>query len=299
MLSSANGKLLRIADPDAGSSSIEVTLVSTGGDLKLARTNNLSFIVGDGRGGEQRITFRGTLTNVNLALDGLRFDPLAGYAGPAWLEVATNDLGNSGAGGALADRAVLEIAVQPDANNAKPVIALPGNQTTNEETALTLSLAGGNGITVLDDAGGLPLTVTLSATGGTLTLGTTTGGEFQVANAVSSDQQAAAVAMMPGGASIVVWQSNNQDGSGQGIFAQRYSGEGLALGPEQRINTTTAGSQTSPAVWAAADGSFVVVWTSDGQDGGGGGGTGIFGQRFDANGQPAGRRVPRQHDARR
>ncbi|WP_428312500.1 hypothetical protein [Hydrocarboniphaga sp.] len=40
-----------------------------------------------------------------------------------------------------------------------------------------------------------------------------------------------------------------------------------ALAPEFRVNTTTQGNQSAPAVAAAADGRFVVVWESDSGNG--------------------------------
>jgi len=54
---------------------------------------------------------------------------------------------------------------------------------------------------------------------------------------------------------------------------------------ELEVNTYTTSAQWFPAVAGGTDGSFVVVWESEGQDGAGGG---IFGQRFDALGQKAG-----------
>jgi large repetitive protein len=285
VLSAANGNQLRIADVDAGTGNLEVTLLSTNGTLMLSRTTSLSFIVGTGKGGEDQITFRGKLVDINAALDGMSFTPLAGYAGPAFIEMLSNDLGNSGAGGALGDSDLLEITVAPNATNAAPVITVPPNQTTTEEKPITLSTAGGNGISVVDDAGGQLLQVTLTVTDGTLTLDTTTGGEFQVNSTVGNDQQAQRVAMMPGGGHVVVWQSTNQDGGAEGIYLQRYSDEGLPLGPEQRVNTTTDGAQHDPAVAVADDGSFVVVWTSDGQDGSG---KGVYGQRLAADGTAIG-----------
>ena len=54
---------------------------------------------------------------------------------------------------------------------------------------------------------------------------------------------------------------------------------------EQLVNTETSGPQTRPDVAMAADGRSVVVWESYLQDGAG---WGIFGQRFDAAGNPAG-----------
>ncbi|KKK79943.1 hypothetical protein LCGC14_2828440, partial [marine sediment metagenome] len=56
-----------------------------------------------------------------------------------------------------------------------------------------------------------------------------------------------------------------------------------SVGSEFQINTDTAGAQKDPSAAIASDGSFVVTW--QGQDATAGG---IFGQRFDANGDAAG-----------
>jgi hypothetical protein len=55
-------------------------------------------------------------------------------------------------------------------------------------------------------------------------------------------------------------------------------------GPEFRINTYTTGHQMIARPAMEPDGDFVVVWTSDGQDGD----FGAFGQRFAASGAPRG-----------
>lgn len=54
---------------------------------------------------------------------------------------------------------------------------------------------------------------------------------------------------------------------------------------EQLVNTETVGAQTRPDAAMNATGDSVVVWESYLQDGGG---WGIFGQRFDADGNPVG-----------
>jgi cysteine-rich repeat protein len=54
---------------------------------------------------------------------------------------------------------------------------------------------------------------------------------------------------------------------------------------EFQVNTYTLQSQRNPTVSMAPDGRFVVVWNSAGQDGSLGG---VFGQRYDSNGSPAG-----------
>jgi hypothetical protein len=87
------------------------------------------------------------------------------------------------------------------------------------------------------------------------------------------------------GNSVAVWSSYGQDGSGWGVYGQRFTPGGMPLGSEFRVNTTTAGDQNAPSVAVAADGSFMVVWTSSGQDGDG---LGVYGRRYDANGNPLG-----------
>ena len=42
---------------------------------------------------------------------------------------------------------------------------------------------------------------------------------------------------------MVVWASQGQDGSGWGVYGQRYDVSGVALGGEFRVNTTTADDQ--------------------------------------------------------
>ena len=60
---------------------------------------------------------------------------------------------------------------------------------------------------------------------------------------------------------------------------------GGPVGDEFQANTYTAENQWQPAVATDADGDFVVVWQSAGQDGSE---WGIFGQRYDAAGAPQG-----------
>jgi hypothetical protein len=59
----------------------------------------------------------------------------------------------------------------------------------------------------------------------------------------------------------------------------------IPAGSEFRANTYTTGAQREPAVAADANGNFVVMWSSAGQDGNG---YGIFGQRFSWTGAARG-----------
>lgn len=81
-----------------------------------------------------------------------------------------------------------------------------------------------------------------------------------VANTFLSDaQDTPALATLPGGF-VAVWASNNQDGSGKGIYAQRFDANGAKVGTEFRVNVTTAGVQDMPQVAADAAGNFMVAW---------------------------------------
>lgn len=103
------------------------------------------------------------------------------------------------------------------------------------------------------------------------------GGEFQVNTYTSSDQSAPAIATDADGNYVVTWQSNGQDGSGWGVYGQRYDASGAAVGGEFLVNSFTDGDQSAPAVAMSVDGDFVVTWQSNGQDGSG---DGVYAQRY-------------------
>ena len=112
------------------------------------------------------------------------------------------------------------------------------------------------------------------------------GGEFRVNTVTTSNQRFPAVASDAAGNFVVAWFSADQDGSGNGIFGQRFASNGAPLGPEFRINTYTTGNQFTPQVASDSAGNFVVVWYSAGQDGFIG--YGVFGQRVASNGAALG-----------
>ncbi|MCA9095781.1 MAG: hypothetical protein KDA68_20015, partial [Planctomycetaceae bacterium] len=107
------------------------------------------------------------------------------------------------------------------------------------------------------------------------------GSEFRVNTHTTNSQSHPEVAMDAVGNFVVVWNSDGQDGSDIGVYAQRYDASGTPLGGEFRVNTETNGAQRDPHVAIDADGDAVVVWYSDGQDGGG---FGVYGQRFNSSG---------------
>jgi hypothetical protein len=117
-------------------------------------------------------------------------------------------------------------------------------------------------------------------------LGARLGSEFQVSNVTIDGQRYPAVAGDEDGDFVVVWTDDRRDGSGTGLFGQRYASNGARLGAEIQINTFTSGSQGfKSAVSSDGLGNFVVAWTSFAQDGDRGG---IFARRFSSSGSPAG-----------
>ncbi|MEZ5842735.1 MAG: hypothetical protein R3D27_03250 [Hyphomicrobiaceae bacterium] len=115
--------------------------------------------------------------------------------------------------------------------------------------------------------------------------GGASGPEFRVNSFTSGYQELPSVAALAGGGFVIVWQSDGQDGSGFGIYGQRYNAGGVAIGSEFRVNSFTNNSQALASVAALLDGGFVVTWQSFGQEAGN---WGIYGQRYDASGVKVG-----------
>ncbi len=111
------------------------------------------------------------------------------------------------------------------------------------------------------------------------------GTEFQVNTYTTSIQNEPSVASDAAGDFVIAWMGSNQDGSGRGVFAQRFDAAGSAAGTEFQVNTYTTYDQSRPSVAADDAGNFFVVWGSDEQDGDS---DGVFGQRFDSNGNQVG-----------
>jgi Ca2+-binding RTX toxin-like protein len=116
--------------------------------------------------------------------------------------------------------------------------------------------------------------------------GSAVGEETLVNTYQTSFQFNQSVTALTDGGWVVTWQSDGADGSGYGIYQQRYDGDGNTVGGEIHVSTATASSQLNPAVTALSDGGWLVTWDSYGQDTADS--TGIFQQRYDASGNTFG-----------
>ena len=111
------------------------------------------------------------------------------------------------------------------------------------------------------------------------------GPEFRVSTFTTGDQAFPTIVSDPNNFDVY-WASDNQDGSGRGVYGQRYSTQGVPQGIEFRVNTFTTGGQYIVAASTINPaGDIVVVWNSSVQDGSS---HGVYGQRFAGSGAPLG-----------
>lgn len=111
------------------------------------------------------------------------------------------------------------------------------------------------------------------------------GDQFVVAEAAGFTDTPAAIAVFPDGSFTMAWESFEGDGSGFGVFAQRYGADGIPLGSKVLVNSTIDREQSAPSLAIDSTGNHLVVWQSKGQDGTG---FGIYGQWLDPTGTKIG-----------
>ena len=87
--------------------------------------------------------------------------------------------------------------------------------------------------------------------------------EFQVNTFLYGDQTHPSVAFTKNNGFIVVWQSQNQDGDGLGIFAQEFDlNESRKIGVENQINVFEKGNQKCPCISSTVNGLYIIAWIS-------------------------------------
>src|SRR5205823_2094266 len=83
---------------------------ATSGELSLASNTGLVFSSGTGSA-DTGMTFAGTVADINTALNGLNFSPAPNFVGSGGIEISVDDLGNTGAGGAMTSSASVGITM--------------------------------------------------------------------------------------------------------------------------------------------------------------------------------------------
>jgi hypothetical protein len=170
VLSSANGNAITISDADIGGGAERVTLAVTSGVLTLGSLVGLSFTVGDGTA-DTTMTFTGSVTNINNALNGLIYSS-NNFNGGDTLTITTNDQGNTGIDPGLTGTATSEqdsdqVAITVIAVNDPPAITGMGGTLAYTENAAATIIDASATVSDIDSANfnGGSLTVSFTANG--------------------------------------------------------------------------------------------------------------------------------------
>ena len=83
------------------------------------------------------------------------------------------------------------------------------------------------------------------------------------------------------GSFVLAWQESGGTATGLDVYTQRFSAAGLALGNRVRVNTSSPGNQSNPAIAMNAIGKYVITWQDSGSS------SGIFARLFSADGTPS------------
>jgi len=162
---------ISFSDVDAGANTVTATFSVPSGTLSAIGASGV-VVGGNGTG---TLTLSGTLADINafIAASNLSFKTAQDVTTNVVMTVSINDNGNTG-GPSQTDSKTLTINVS--AVNDAPVNNVPTAQTASQNIALGFNTANGNAISITDvDAGNGLVTVTLSATNGTLSLGSLSG----------------------------------------------------------------------------------------------------------------------------
>ena len=141
IFSAANGNGLSFSDVDDNGALEQITLSSAGGTIALGTLAELS---GSGNG-TGSLTYTGTVAALNAALDGLTFTPTPNFTGSTSLILTTNDLGNTGSGGAKTHMSSIPLqVVNPAPLLISEILHNPPVSTSTSQYVELRSTAGGN-----------------------------------------------------------------------------------------------------------------------------------------------------------
>ena len=170
VFSTGNGNAVSVTDADAGSADIRVQLsVDSSATINIPTPGSL---ITAGANDSASVTLTGTASAITTAMNGMSVTPATESTATVTLTVAANDLGNTGTGGEKTDSDTVAITVS--SSNDAPINTVPAAQGVAVNGTLLFNIVDGNRISVEDvDTGSV--TVTLTATNGTVALGATSG----------------------------------------------------------------------------------------------------------------------------
>ena len=115
--------------------------------------------------------------------------------------------------------------------------------------------------------------------------GAAVGDPFAVNATTAGSQHEPVVAMADAGNFAVLWSSFGQDGSGWGVFSQRYDRDGTPIDSELAVNERTEGDQRDVDAVMADSGGFFATWNDQQPNGDG---WEVRGRTFEPEGAPTG-----------
>ena len=247
---------------DSHLDSLAVTLTNlldSGSEILAADTTGTSIVASyDGVSGVLTLTGSDTIANYRQVLATVTYDN--GEATPNTTDRVIEVVANDGALDSLVATTTLTISDETVAGISVTAGTVPGStQTTVWSDNVSSWGTLDSGSVAMNDSGRTVVVWSTESDGsvdgdGSAVmvriydeLGNAIGQAFQVNTTTAGNQDLPSVAMDDNGDFVVVWHGT--DSSGDGIFAQRFDANGIALGGEFRVNTTEAGSQ----YWAAVD----------------------------------------------
>ncbi|MFM7418436.1 MAG: hypothetical protein ACKO54_01820, partial [Alphaproteobacteria bacterium] len=105
---------------------------------------------------------------------------------------------------------------------------------------------------------------------------------FGVTSTTNGNQNSGVISSLTGGNFVISFLSSSSADVDQDIRARFFRLDGSAIGPDIRVNETTAGTQTGLNSLALNDGSLLITWRSP--DPLNSGNSHLFGRRFSADG---------------
>lgn len=110
------------------------------------------------------------------------------------------------------------------------------------------------------------------------------GAEFEVTDTqTAGDQRNVRTAADGQGRAVVVWEDQQNDGDGWGVYGRVFNSSGSATTGLIQLATTTAGDQRTPNVAMDSQGNWIVTWEDSSS-----GDIDVLARRFAADGQPSG-----------
>jgi hypothetical protein len=229
VFSSANSNAITVADTGPGNGSDRLTLTVTHGTVTLSTTSGLT--ITGGANGSATVTVTGSIARLNAALSGLVYTPTSGYTGSDSLAISLND---------TADNLSASANVALTVSNSAPAITAPATASLPSRTStLVFSTANNNAISITDvNAGSAAEPLTLTATNGTLNLGSTTGITITAgANGSASMTISGTLAALNGALSGLTFVPIS---AGKATIVLSYTDVGNGLKASATINITIA-----------------------------------------------------------